>query len=182
LRTTTWTNFERFGRPKFDLVVPSHTAFDEFCSRFLTLEYAIVCADGSEFAEQMPALAAFQARFRLTIRPRQSAELEMNSMDDPTLLHHELTLFCPMLPTQREQHEAAVVENIGILSQQPKIVARLASIAGFPVTADCGKIRVLSAIVKRSQAAERSLMVLCPQVALLDSLELYFQSSGIRFA
>jgi hypothetical protein len=162
--------------------VLSHAAFDEFYSPFRTLEYAIVCTDRSEFTQQMLALAAFQATFRLTMRPRQSAEFEMNSMDNATLLHHELTLFCPMLPAQLEQYKAAIVKKIGVLSQPPEIVARLASIAGFPAVADCSKIGVLSAIVKRSHAAEQRLMLLCRQVALLDSLELYFQSSRIRFA
>jgi hypothetical protein len=102
LRTTTRTNFGRFGRLKFDFAVLTHAAFDEFCSPFRRLEYAIVYADRSEFVEQMPALAAFQASFGLTMPQQKSAELEKNSIDDTTLLQHGLTLFWSILPAQRE--------------------------------------------------------------------------------
>lgn len=80
-----------------------------------------------------------------------------------------------------------------------EIVTRLTSIADFPATfenqefleagagaprtefADCGKIRVLSAIIGHCHATERRLMVLCREVLLLDSLEVYFEFCKIPF-
>jgi hypothetical protein len=198
------------NNPKFNICVVASTAYQNFLTDFPRIQYALVSIDGSEYCDTLPSTATLNATFHLMIKKRESGELEIDSQDDSTFLHKELTLFCPMLRVQREKYVAVLAENIEILSQPPEkvdksklyeAVMHLILMANFPTVMqerefirpqssgggsriqfdESGKIRVLRALIDHSHETGRRLMVMCSEFMLLDLLERYFESFGIPY-
>ena len=194
---------------KFNILVISSTMFSKFKEKFPSIHYNIVVVDHSEIYGDNPSISSIDANMKIVIHKRKEEEYEIDSQDDSTLLHDELTIFCPMNKTQEDLYNSVLLENLDMATQSPETVdnsrlydifLKLNAIANCPSILnsqdiniargnktyslekkfnDCGKLRVLTELISYAQKTNKRLMVLCRDTTIYDILESYTNNFGI---
>ncbi|OHT13773.1 hypothetical protein TRFO_15989 [Tritrichomonas foetus] len=203
-------NYHNF-LPKFNVLVISSNLYNKFVNEFPRITYAIAAVDSSEIVDSPPSLQSVDAIMKIIVKKRTDKEKKMDSQDDSTFLHHELTVFCPMLKSQKTLYQSIIKENLQIattppdqidMSQLYEVITKLCALANNPALlnsqdvvfkgnstpmmkkkrfGDCGKMRVLSELISYAQKNDKRLMVMCRDLVVLDTLQLYATAYDIPF-
>ena len=198
--------------PKFNIVVISSDQYQKFIEEFPQIHYIIAAIDTSEILsiDSSLSLSFIDASTRIAVKKRTDKEKKMDSQDDSTFLHNELTIFCPMLKAQKENYQSVIKENIDILttpqneidmSRLYEVTTKLSALANMPAMlnsqddvfrgstpsinkkrfGDCGKMRVISEIIHYAQNNDKRLMIMCREQIAIDTLQLYATAYDIPF-
>lgn len=203
--------FEGTTNPKFDILVVSSNNFEIFAQSFPKLNYAVAAIDTSEMIESpLPELNEIGAIMHITVQKRTEEEIPVDSQDDSTYIHSELTVFCPMLKNQRQLYEQVISENMEILTKPSseidkshlyEVVTKICALANSPALLnsqdavfrkanpmmkkklfdDSGKMRCLQQLIYHATNQNQRLMVICRDPVVLDTLQLFATAYDIQF-
>ncbi|KAH0795440.1 chromo domain-containing protein 1 [Histomonas meleagridis] len=198
------------NKPKFNVLVVSAPVFKRFVAEYPKIDYQIITVDYSEIYGERINLTDINSHMKIIIKKRTDEDEEIDSQDDSTFLHDELTVFCPMLIPQEKLYKSIILENIDLATQPAEsvdmsrlyeIFMKLNAVANFPSVLnsqdilirgnksqinkkrfeDCGKMRVLTQLITYAQNTKKRLMVLCRDTTILDIIELYLGAFEIPF-
>lgn len=128
-------------KPKFQVLVVSADIYDRFIEEYPPLNWVIAAVDGSEIVSHKISISNLKARMRLNIRRRDDKHEEIDSQDDTTNLHEEITVVCPMISSQKELYHSILSENLDLFISKPEnadpsrlfeVTTKLSAISNIP--------------------------------------------------